>query len=383
MNIGISGCGIAGTAAAAFLAEAGHDVTLFEQAPECRAIGAGILLQPSGQEVLDRLGLRETIEAQSAKLDGLDARLISGRQLVRLRYSQKKDEYGLGVHRGLLFSELLKLCQARNVEIRTGQTVVDHRETDQGGRFQLSNEIESDEFDFLIAADGSRSQLRASSGLPFTCLEYNYAALWATGPHHVIQDRLFQMVDGTERLLGLLPLGQNRASFFWGVRSDSVDALRASSFEDWKREVLAMCPDAADLLQKLTSFDDLIFATYRHVEMKRWHTGRLIFIGDAAHATSPHLGQGANLALEDAACFAEALQSTNDFLAACRQFEQQRRAKLNYYQWVTKLLTPYFQSGSSLRALARNAALPVLPKLPLVGAMMTSTLGGRRNGWFG
>ena len=68
MEIAVSGCGIAGSAVAHMLAGQGHEVTIFEQARQCRAVGAGIMLQPSGQKILDRLGILDSVTSQSACL---------------------------------------------------------------------------------------------------------------------------------------------------------------------------------------------------------------------------------------------------------------------------------------------------------------------------
>lgn len=383
MKIGIAGCGITGTAAACFLLEQGHEVTLFEQADECGPIGAGILLQPSGQEVLKRLGLFDEIEARSAKLDGLEARLASGRQLVRLRYGKyDRRLFGLGVHRGLLFQLLLAQCRSRAAEIRLSSRVVGFRQDGDGSQLLLEGDEETEAFDFLIAADGSRSQLRSVSGIRFREHEYDYAALWMTGPLEAIEDRLYQVIDGTRRLVGLLPIGDGQASFFWGLRADEYEALAASPFEQWQAEVVGLCPHAEELLATIDSFDQLIFTRYRHVVMPCWSNESIVFLGDAAHPTSPHLGQGVNLALEDAACFTDALADCEDFSAACDRFTQQRRAKLRYYQTVTRMLTPFFQSGSSVLAFGRDVALPLMPRLPVVGPMMVRTLCGVKRGWF-
>ena len=382
MKIGIAGCGITGTAVAAMLAEFGHEITIFEQAPECHPIGAGILLQPSGQQILKRLGLFEEIEAYSARLDGLDARLKSGRQLVRLKYARLDPEYyGLGVHRGLLFDRLLTLCKNRNVTIRTNSPVTGLEQNAKDAQFQIRESELSEPYDFVIAADGSRSRLREASGIRFHGYEYDYAALWMTGPLESIQDRLYQVVDGTQRLVGLLPIGEGQASFFWGLPANEYQNLIAGSFNQWKDEVISLCPEAEEILQNIESFESLIFTTYRHFRMDRWHTDRCIFLGDAAHPSSPHLGQGVNLALEDAACFTDALEQSTHFEAACQLYTSQRKAKLRYYQKVTSFLAPFFQSGYSSLAFGRNCVLPMLPSVPIVSRMMLQTLCGIKCSW--
>jgi len=82
MKIAIAGCGIAGSAAASLLAQQGHEVTLFEQAVQCGPVGAGILIQPVGQWVLQQLGVYDALVAQSARLNAVEAIRDSGKRLI-------------------------------------------------------------------------------------------------------------------------------------------------------------------------------------------------------------------------------------------------------------------------------------------------------------
>ncbi|MGI9474787.1 MAG: FAD-dependent oxidoreductase [Rubripirellula sp.] len=383
MKIAVSGCGIAGTAVAALLARQGHSVTIFEQANECRPIGAGIMLQPSGQAVLARMGLSEVVEQKSARLDGLDASLASGKSLIQLRYDALGDSTcAWGVHRGLLFESLLGECTANGVEICNGSALQSCRRVDDRVSVVDQEEREYGGFDFVLATDGARSKLRTASALRCRLIDYPYAALWATGPCPQVERCLHQVIDGTRRLVGLLPIGNGQCSFFWGVRSDHYDDLVSTGIGKWKNEVIRLCPPAAELLETVERFDELTFSGYRHVGMRSWNTDSVLFLGDAAHASSPHLGQGANLALEDAEVFANALAETGDFDSACKWFTKQRYRKIRYYQQLTRLLTPFFQSDIPLLSFGRNAVLPWFPAVPFIRRRMLRTLCGLHDGWW-
>ena len=345
-------------------------------------VGAGILLQPSGQRILERLGVLNAVTARAARLDGLEAKLANDRVLVRLRHSHRGDNvYGLGVHRGLLFEQLLGLAQATGVRLVTGARIVAYN---VGSTVDVVTEDGTSHtgFSFLVATDGSRSAMRAAASIPHKTVEYPYAALWTTGINTQVSDRLLQIVDGTKRLVGLLPIGEGRCSFFWGVRADQREALFARGLSPWKSEVVTLCPLAGETLEEIDSFDQLTFATYRHVKMRRWYGPGIVFLGDAAHPSSPHLAQGVNLALEDAVCFADALQQFGDFDRAAVEFGRRRAAKLRYYQQLTRLLTPFFQSDIPLLAAGRNACLPWMPHVPWVRTQMIRTLCGDQTGWF-
>ncbi len=384
MRIAVSGCGIAGAAVAYLLAKSGHEVTVFEQSPECKPIGAGIMLQPSGQKILKRFGILDLIERQSSRLEGLDAFLRSGRPLIRLRYaSLDEHSHAIGVHRGLLFDQLHQLCVAAGASVITSAMIVAYTSDEREVHLRDQSGGEHGPFDFLIATDGSRSLLRKVSGIPHRAVEYPYAAIWTTGPCSTVDNKLFQVIDSTTRLVGLLPIGSGQCSFFWGLRADRYDDLIEHGVDAWKESVATFSPAAIGLLDSITSFDQMTFAGYRHVRMRRWYADRIVFLGDAAHASSPHLGQGANLALEDAVCFADALADCDDFVIACHNYQRQRWRKLRYYQQLTRLLSPFFQSDVPLLATGRNGVLPWMPHVPWLRRRMLRTLCGEQPGWLG
>ena len=124
-RIGVVGFGIAGAAAATLLAKSRHFVTLMERAVQVGPIGAGLLLQPSGQAVLRRMGLLSRVLSSAASIEELHAVRIDGRTLIRLPYGEFEDGCrAYGVHRGVLFSVLrqrrfvlLMFCRLRERSI--------------------------------------------------------------------------------------------------------------------------------------------------------------------------------------------------------------------------------------------------------------------------
>lgn len=380
-RIAVIGGGIAGTAAALALARAGHAVELFERAPTLGPVGAGLLLQPSGQAVLADLGLLESIVAKSEPIAELRAEQVSGRGLLRISYAAADSRAtGYGVARGLLFSTLLDACRAAGVTIRAGTGVERVDSTATAIRLAGPGGSALGEFDFAIAADGSRSALRTSSGLSHRAREYGFGALWTVGPCSAVRGSLLQVVRGTRILVGLLPLGGGRASFFWGDRPEGIAALRRAGFAKFREQVLAISPRAAEIFAEFTEFDQASFTTYLHVTARRWHTGRLLFLGDAAHAMSPHLGQGANLALADAAAFARHFAATGDFERTATAFEAERIPAVRPYSRLSWALTPFFQSGSRILGWGRDLALPLFGATPPLRRLMARALAGALGG---
>jgi 2-polyprenyl-6-methoxyphenol hydroxylase-like FAD-dependent oxidoreductase len=124
--------------------------------------------------------------------------------------------------------------------------------------------------------------------------------------------------------------------------------------------------------------DDFSRATYRNVALPSWYRGRVLFMGDAAHGTSPQLGQGANLALLDAWTLADTLAAGGDLL----DFARRRCASVRFYRQASHLLTPLFQSGLVPLGWMRDAFAGWACRLAVSRHMATTTLAGRRNSWF-
>ena len=313
-SIGIVGGGVAGLAAAALLradptgAGDAPAVTVFEQSPALGPVGAGLLLQAAGRAVLDRIGVLGEVARKAERIEEIHATTRRGRTLVRLRYAEiAPGGHALGVHRADLFAALHRAAIGAGATVSLGRRVVRHRQ-DAGAVWAGDDRGEwHGPFDLLVAADGSASEVRASSGIPHRTFRYRHAAAWASGPCPAsARGRLVQATDGTRGLCGVLPTGvaldgTPRASVFWGTAVRDWPATLDAGFDRWRDRVVALNPAAADVLSSARGFGDVVLGGYRHVWMRRWHAGRLGLIGDAAHGTSPHLGQGANLALLDAA----------------------------------------------------------------------------------
>jgi 2-polyprenyl-6-methoxyphenol hydroxylase-like FAD-dependent oxidoreductase len=382
-RVGIVGCGVAGLTAAIALGRRGHEVTLIERAPTLEPVGAGLLLQPSGQLALHRLGLLARVVAAAEPLQGIQAWTHRGRNLVRLAYRKiGHDITGHGVHRGDLFQILYEEAQRAGATFQLGVTIRGSKQDKTQIVALDSSGSEHGPFDVLIGADGARSQLRKSPGLRATVRQFPLGAAWFTGRCDSVRGWLHQVTRGTRQLIGMLPLGSGRCSLFCALPAGGEKTLRQRGLPSLQREIAELYHEAAPLVEQITSIDDLACTQYQIVRLRRWSDGRLICIGDAAHSTTPHLGQGVNLALLDALAVAAELDRANDPRLALVRAAAFRRRQVMWSWRLSNMLGPVFQSDGRLLAMGRDLVLPVLPRVPWVGKVMVGTMAGLQTGLF-
>lgn len=380
-RVGIVGFGIAGGALAIMLARAGHTVTLIERAPQVGPVGAGFLLQPSGQRVVKRLGLLDPIITHSEPIHALHAFKAHGGTLVHLRYSGAAPNLNAyGVHRGLLFETIHQAVLDARIPIQLNCPIQSFRENADGVTAITEAGTELGPFDLLVAADGARSALRRALNPTLAVREYEYGAMWSVGRNTRVHGYLHQVTVGTQRLLGLLPIGDDRCTMFWGIRRDQMEAVRAGGFARWREEVLKLSPLAEETIDDVGSFERVVFAGYQQTTPGRLYSHRVALIGDAAHAMSPHLGQGANLALLDAEALAQALATEPTLPAAFKQYTNVRHSQNWFYATLSGIFTPFFQSDGQLLGLGRDIALPLMQAIPPLRWQMELSLAGVKTG---
>jgi 2-polyprenyl-6-methoxyphenol hydroxylase-like FAD-dependent oxidoreductase len=381
MPIAIVGFGITGAALAVLLSRRGLDVHLFEQAPTLGPVGAGILLQPAGQQVLAAMGLLEAALQQAERITEVYVRTHRGQPLVRLRYDEwEPEQCAFGLHRGRLFATLQQALY--NVELHLGTRITQHLNRSEGAFIVDANGNEHGPFAWVFGCDGGGSTLLRQSSLPFHEHRYACGALWHIGHTNRVRGQLFQATKGTARLGGLLPTGAGECSFFWGATAAEAAAMRAD-FAGWKTAVHRLFPESEDILQALQAPDELLFTTWRHLSLPRVTGERLLFLGDAAFASSPHLGQGINLGLLDAWVFDQAFGQTKDWPTAAESYAQLRQPQRRFYARLTYLLSPFFQSTIKGWGTLRDLGLPLLCATPPFRRQMISVLTGSRRSWWG
>ena len=375
------GAGPAGLAAALMLARQGRDVVVFERFEQAGPVGAGFMLQPTGLAVLDALGLTPAVEAMAQPIDhifGREAR--RGRIVLDVRYDDlHRPRPALGVHRAALFDVLHRACVEAGVRFETGREMV----AAEAGRLSDGRGVASPAFDLVIDASGARSRIAATLGPGPRPLAWG--ALWATvpWPGPPFDERALQQVyRGASKMVGVLPVGarpdrpDRLATFFWSLRADDHARWLGAGLEPWKAEVRTLWPETAGLLETLTDPDQLTLARYGHHTLVRPVADRLAVIGDAAHSTSPQLGQGVNMSLLDAFALTQALASHTDLHDALSNYAAARRWHVRLYQALSMGFTPFYQADGRVLPWIRDHVLGKVARLPLSPRLLAATVSG-------
>ncbi len=318
LRIIIVGGGIGGLSAAIALRRRGHETTVLERAPRLEAVGAGITLFANAMNALARLGVGEAIGAAGSPARHGVILTSDGRELTTLLPSFL--DGAVAIHRADLQAALLGAAG----EVRLGVEVTCVDQAAEGVVVRAADGSE-ERGDLLVGADGLWSLVRAliATAPPRYA---GYTAWRGISPVSIEPGRLSESWGAGERF-GLVDIG-SRTYWFATAKVPEGEADDESQrkaelvqrFSGWHppiEAVLEATPDTAILRNDVYFLDPL----------PRWSEGRLVLLGDAAHATTPGVGQGAAMAIEDAVVLDDELAASDDLAAGLGRYESIRRPR--------------------------------------------------------
>lgn len=385
-DVAIAGAGPSGLALALLLARQGRRVTVYERFDKPRAVGAGFMLQPTGLAVLDRLGLTAEVEALAQPIDHLFGRTHpTGRVVLDVRYGDlATPRNALGVHRAALFHVLHRAAVKAGVRFQTDWPI----RAASHGRLKRQDGLISPAWDLIVDAMGARSPVahRMLTGVGRRRLDLDFGALWATTPWpadpHFDPRALQQVYRRADTMIGVLPVGRQPrtkaplATFFWSLKHADYPRWREQGLDAWKAQVLSFWPETAPILDTITDPDQMTLARYGHHTLRTPVEAKLAVIGDAAHSTSPQLGQGVNMGLLDALALSDALERHADLDRVLRAYAARRRWHVRLYQALSLVFTPFYQADGRMLPLVRDQVLGPVSRLPGAGRLLAATVSG-------
>ncbi|RDD70390.1 FAD-dependent oxidoreductase [Paracoccus versutus] len=375
-RIAIAGAGIGGLASAALLAREGHAVTLFERFAAPRPLGSGLVIQPVGLAVLDRIGAGDETRRLSSPIARMLGHEARGRKVLDVSYPAAAP--GRGIHRATLFGLLWDRVAALGLPMVTGAEIAAAPPDGAGRRLALADGRDFGPFDLVVDASGAGSRLSLLRARPL-----GYGAIWGTVPWPETdfpRDQLRQRYRAASRMAGVLPIGclpgdpTPRAAVFWSMPLAELDRWPQTPVADWRAQVAALWPQMAPFLETIRDHAQMTPARYSHGTLRRPFAPGLVHIGDAAHRASPQLGQGANMALLDAFALAHALR--RPLAEALPDYAAMRRWHVRIYQAMSAAFTPMYQSGSRSLPWLRDLVLAPLSTLPLLRRGLTHLVAG-------
>ena len=338
LRAAVVGGGIGGLSAACSLCQRGVEVTIFEQAKALGEVGAGLTIFPNGLRQLERLGLGEALAAVGAKIgEGSRYCRADGTVVGAIVTTDSTGWNGMyGMHRADLLNTLAAKLPPK--AIRLGQCCTGIVQTASSARLQFAHG-DSVAVDIVIAADGIQSTLqkyvvdpkppeysgvRAYRGL----ISREKLPGWPEAAHMV------WMGDGKHFIV--YPVRSGRLLNYVGFvpsKSETIESWSApgeveeltASFDGWDSQIVR-------LLETVESC--YWWGLYDRRPLASWTSGRLVLLGDAAHAMLPHLGQGANQAIEDGVALAVLLEGrdSDEIPNILQQYEKFRRARTDAIQ---------------------------------------------------
>ena len=328
----VIGGGIGGLTAAIALRNRGDTVEVVERDPNWSVYGVGIIQQANVVRAMAQLDLLDDYLSAGVGFDAVEVFLPNGHRVARVPSPRLVEDRpaNVGIGRPALHKVLGDRTRSSGATVRLGVTPTELADDGEGVTVTFSDGT-SARYDLVIGADGAYSQTRGRILPDAPRPEFTGQAVWRYNLPRLPDMDALQVYNGPNGV-GLVPTSATTMYLFVTTAEPDnpfygVDGLAA--------KMRAKLADAAPAIRELAdTITDDAGVVYRPLEALLvdgpWHRGRVVLLGDAVHATTPHLGQGAGMAIEDAIVLAEELDRHDDFERVLTAYRERRFDRCAY-----------------------------------------------------
>jgi 2-polyprenyl-6-methoxyphenol hydroxylase-like FAD-dependent oxidoreductase len=306
-DILVIGGGIGGLTAAIALRAHGHRVTVIERDPEWSVYGVGIIQQGNVLRAMAHLGLLADYLSSAVGFDFVAVHAPDGTMVAKVPSPRLVDgrPANVGIGRRALQQVLADRTLASGATVLLGMTADQVDDLGDAVRVRLSDASEH-RFDLVIGADGIQSQTRGRLFPDAPTPEFTGQAVWRYNlPRPAELDSLHVYNGATGA--GLVPISDELIYMYLTTPEPGNPHYPRAGLAAAMRSKTAHCaPAIRELTEQITDDEGVVYRPLETVLVEGpWHRGRVVLLGDAVHAATPHLGQGAGMAIEDAIVLAE------------------------------------------------------------------------------
>jgi 2-polyprenyl-6-methoxyphenol hydroxylase-like FAD-dependent oxidoreductase len=324
----IVGGGIGGLTLAIALQKKGFQVTVFENAPEIKPLGAGLALAANAVKALTEIGISDEVLKAGKILRYLRIKDTRGKVLSETNSEEISRKFGIvnnfTIHRADLHRVLIS--QLNPGTLKLGKGCLDFTSDAAGITLQFDDGTTA-EADCLIACDGIHSPIRKKL-IPTSYPRYAGYTCWRavidTAPASVDMAETSE-TWGPGCRFGIVPLSDNRLYWFACINAKEKDpGMRSMRISDLQQHFRDFHSPVGEILAQ-TPDHKLIWSDIIDIKpLQQFAFGKVVLLGDAAHATTPNMGQGACMAIEDAAILANCIENYSTPEEAFVQYERKR-----------------------------------------------------------
>ncbi|MCZ6790465.1 MAG: NAD(P)/FAD-dependent oxidoreductase [Candidatus Dadabacteria bacterium] len=355
MRILVVGGGIAGLTLTGLLQQRGFKPTLVEQIPEYGTVGYVIVLWPSGSRILKGLGVYRSLLDVGLQFTTYNVSDERGQMLHSYSVQNVTEKYGpmLSTYRPDLINVIKEAVDPDSIRMSTTVDKIDQTNDEVYVTFSDGTE---ETYDLVVGCDGVRSKTR---DLVFGDVPLSYSGM--TGWSFWVKPNIAKTLQiaeywGTGKFFGIWPT-KGRLSVFTSIRDnvqepDPVES-RIDRIQENFRNFGGLVPE---ILESLDDPNEIFHGHYNDLRMKKWHKGRVVLVGDAAHAILPTAGGGVSMAMESAAVLVDELcRADSKYIEqAFESYITRRRSRVDKIQNQSRMMSKFAFADSRLVSSMRD-----------------------------